>query len=180
MELKIIKESEINDALDAEIRRDLCLAFPNDLENYQVTRAWHGSGPAWSVILEKGKTVVAHLGVVDRFVFVGEDLWHTAGIQNVYVLPEHRKQGLSDLIMKEAMGEAAKRNYDWGLLFCLCEITSVYARCGWTLMPAEVEIVRTDEAAGECPLPPNNTAMYYPLARRDFSPAKIHLRGNDW
>jgi GNAT superfamily N-acetyltransferase len=176
---RVVLESAMDGRLDAEIRRGLCVCFPPDVEVFSKTRKWHGSGPAWSVIIEKGPTVIAHLGAVERTVEADGELVRVAGLQNVYVLPEYRKKGLSDEVLKASMVEAGRQGYDCGLLFCIPKIVDVYARCGWQTMP-EVDVVRVDDDGVEKPLPGVNVGMYYPLKRKALAPKRIHLRGNDW
>jgi GNAT superfamily N-acetyltransferase len=51
--------------------------------------------PAWNVIVEDAGMVVAHVGIIDRVIKAGNRQLRIAGIQNVFVLPEYRGQGLS-------------------------------------------------------------------------------------
>lgn len=177
--IRVVPEEQMDPRLDAEIRRGLCICFPPDVEVFSQTRKWHGCGPAWSVVLQEGPTVIAHLGAVERTVDADGEPVRVAGLQNVYVLPEYRKNGLSDQILNASMVEARRQGYDCGLLFCIPRIVGVYARCGWKTMP-DVEVVRVDSDGQEKPLPGVNVGMYYPLKRQHWAPRRIHLRGNDW
>jgi len=177
--ITVVPENQMDERLDAEIRRGLCVCFPADVDVFSKTRAWHGSGPAWSVMIEEGPVVIAHLGAVERTVEVDGELVRAAGLQNVYVLPDRRGKGYVDQLLAAAMEEAGRRRYDCGLLFCVPELEKVYARCGWKAMEG-IEVMRMDEQGQDTPLPGRNVAMYYPLARRELSGRRIHLRGNDW
>ncbi len=200
MHIRIVNEEDIDARLDAEIRRGLVLCFPSDADVFATTRAWHGSAPSFSAVLEEGGTVVAHLGVVDRIIRVGTQPGacgtgvspvrakdaangpqsiRVAGLQNVCVLSEHRGRGLVDRVLDAAMAEARRRGFDDGLLFCVPELEKVYARCGWRTLPG-VPVTRIDDTGREVGLPGRNIAMYYPLARESFPPGPIHLQGNDW
>jgi len=164
---------------DAAIRRGLCACFPNDREHFASHRDWHGSVPAWSVVLEEGTEVVAHAAVVDRVIDVGGLSVHVAGVLNVFVLPEWRGKWLVHRVMSAAMEEARRREFDCGLLFCVPALEKVYARTGWRTLSAR-RITRVDEEGRELPLPGDNLAMFHPLAMADFPAGDIHLRGNDW
>ena len=179
MILRIVNESDINKALDEQIRKGLCRCFPADFEVFSNTRAWHGSAPAWSVILEEDDRVIAYCGIVDRVIKVGDEVIHIAGIQNVFVLPDYRGNGLCDMVMNKAMEEAQSRGYECGLLFCVPRLEKVYTRCGWKLLPKE-KIFRIDERGQRVQLPEKNIAMFHPLSRTVFPDGIISLEGNDW
>ncbi len=179
MDLKLLMNAEVNQALDSEIRRGLCESFPPDVEFFSKTRSWHGSYPAWIVFIDDNGKIAAHVGVVDRTVEISGRKLRVAGIQNVYVLGEYRGQHLCDKIMNRAMEEAAKQEFDCGLLFCVPGLTKVYARCGWTEFSPD-RVIRTDEKGEKIPLPSKNTAMYYPLKIKSFPQGTIDLCGNDW
>ncbi len=179
MKTTVIDETEMSPELDQSIRDGLCVCFSPDVEVFSKTRTWHGSAPAWSVVMEMDGKVVAHVGIVDRKIRVGDRFLRVAGIQNVFVLPEERGKGLCDAVMDTAMVEAAKRRFDAGLLFCVPELEKVYARVGWKLMPKE-DVVRIDDNGAEQKLPAKNIAMFFPLKVKKFPPGTIHLRGNDW
>ena len=179
MQVRIVPESEVDEALDSAIRESLCECWPSYCDVFSKTRAWHGSEPAWSVVLEEAGRVIAHASVVERTIRVGEQPLSVAGIMSVMVVPDHRGCRLSEKVMQTAIAEAGSRDYDFGLLFCVPEIEKVYARVGWRALP-DAEIVRVDEAGRECSLPGRNIAMYYPLKERRFPEGRVHLQGNDW
>lgn len=179
MKLSIIQETDISGALDQRIRETLRRCFPEDDSAFSQTRSWHGSAPAWSILIEDAGRIVAHAGIVDRIIQVGKKPVRVAGIQNVGVVPECRGQGLSSRMMIAAMEEAAKLGFDAGLLYCLPVLEKVYANCGWKLLPG-AEIIRVDEFGAEVALPAKNVAMFFPLKMKEFPPGTIHLQGNDW
>jgi GNAT superfamily N-acetyltransferase len=146
---------------------------------FSLTRAWHGSHPAWSVLVEHGDSVVAHVGVVERQILVGRERVGIAGVQNAFVLPEHRGQGLFGQIMSAVLHEPRRRGLEFGLLFCTPEIGAKYALQGWRLLDDRT-VTRLDEEGREQPLPAKNVTMYYPLAGHDLPPGDLHLQGNDW
>jgi GNAT superfamily N-acetyltransferase len=179
MLLRIVPEEAVTPKLDAAIRRGLVCCFPEEAEAFAQTRAWHGSAPAWSVILEHEGEIIGHVGVVDRVISVGGHELRVAGIQNVFILPEFRGRGVSTPLLDKAMQEAAAQGCDLGLLFCVPELERVYERAGWRMLGVR-ETVRGDENGQEAPLPEKNICMFYPLRQPSFPRGLIHLQGNDW
>ncbi|MDD5728954.1 MAG: GNAT family N-acetyltransferase [Victivallales bacterium] len=179
MKLKIIDEAAMTSEFDRAVRDALCRCFPGDAAIFSRSRAWHGSAPAWSIIMFDGERIAAHAGIVDRTIAAGETLLRVAGIQNVFVLPEYRGTGRGAELMTAAMKEAGKRHFDAGLLYCIPQLEKVYAQCGWRLLP-ERQIVRIDENGNQVSLPAKNITMFFPLQVRAFPDGVINLRGNDW
>ncbi len=180
MALTVVYEDRMSREEDAELRDCLCACFPSDSEVFSKTRDWHGSSPEWCVICRESGKIIAHVGIVSRRIKVGTMNLFVAGIQNVFVLPQERGRGLSDIVMNEAMRHAKERSdYDCGLLYCVPQLLKVYARCGWREIPKD-DILRIDENGAELHLPGKNIAMFHPLRIEDFPSGIIHLMGNDW
>jgi GNAT superfamily N-acetyltransferase len=175
---RLIDETGMPPLLDAAIRASLCDCFPADTAVFHQTRAWHGSKPSFTVLLEKQNRVIAHVGVVDRTIRAGDTPLRVAGVQNVFVLPGFRGQGLSSQVLRTAMAEAARRDFDGGLLFCVPQLEKVYAPHGWQGLGWR-EVIRVEEGR-EIPIPDKNIAMFNPLRIAVFPDGRIHLQGNDW
>jgi nodulation protein A len=176
---RIVSEDLISPAEDAAIRAALCLCFPPDHAVFSQTRAWHGSQPTWSVLVNHRDRIVAHAGIVEREVLFGAERVWAAGIQNVFVLPECRGKGLFQQVMSAAMEEGLRRDLDLGLLFCNREIAAKYTRIEWRLLEGR-NVTRINEEGRDEPLPAKNVTMVYPLLRPNAPPGDIHLLGNDW
>jgi len=174
---RIIDESQMPQDLDVRIRAALCSAFARDAAIFSQSRAWHGSGPAFSAVIEDAGAVVAHVGVVDRTLHIGQQSYRAAGVQNVCVMREYRGRGLSDAVMRASMDEARRRGFDLGLLFCYPAIEKVYARTGWRL--ADRAVVRQEDGK-TLPLPEGNVAMWLPMCLTELPQGTIDLCGNDW
>lgn len=177
-QIRIVDESDLSPEEDAAIRHGLCLAFPKDAHVFSQTRAWHGSGPSFSALLESDGAILAHVGVVDRTVRVGDLSFRAAGVQNVYSLPNARGRGLAKKALACAMGAAAERGYDIGLLFCVPELEAYYAGDGWRFAPVE-GVVRLEDGR-PLPLPKDNIAMFLPFRLDGIPSGVLHLCGNDW
>ena len=129
MIIKTIEESDLSLETDQEIKDALCMCFPDCYDAFSESSAWHGSSPEYSVIAIQDEKIIAHVGVVHREISVkGVAALTVAGIQNVFVFPEHRGKGLVDKIMQEAMNVAAKKKFDCGLLFCVPALEKIYLR----------------------------------------------------
>jgi hypothetical protein len=178
MGILILDEADMPPELDAQIRIDLCLCFPDDAEIYRQTRAWHGAVPAFTVICREVGRVVSHVGVVDRLITVGGAPLRVAGVESVYVLPEYRGQHRSRPVLVAAIEEAARRQLDCGLLFCLSELAKVYTACGWQAVGPR-PIIRVEDVR-ELPLPAKNIVLFHPLRVRQLPEGLIDLGGNDW
>jgi predicted N-acetyltransferase YhbS len=178
-QIRKVQEPDIDETLDARIKTSLCRCFPDNSDTFGKTRAWHGSYPSFSIVMEDRDDIVAHVGIVDRTVRVGDTSLRVAGIQNVFVLADYRGQGLCDVVMTMAMQEAEIQRFDAGLLFCIPELEKVYARSGWNVLRAD-KTLRIDEMGNEVTLPEYNIAMVYPLQIKEFPLGAIHLMGNDW
>lgn len=178
MNWRVIDEHDMPDAVDAAIRALLCEAFPKDVAVYTHTRAWHDSGPAFSLVLEDQGRILAHAGVVDRTVTFGGTPLRAAGVQNVCVVPEKRGSGLGNAAVLAGMAEAEKRGFDIGLLFCKHALEKMYASIGWISLAGR-DVVRVDEGR-EVPLPETSMAMYKAIAARLLPEGALHLGGNDW
>jgi GNAT superfamily N-acetyltransferase len=175
---QIIDEANLSARLDAAIRKSLCRCFPDACEVFSRTRAWHGSPPNWTVLVEDDGTVIAHAGVVDRTIRAGDQRLRVAGVQNVFVVPEFRGRGWMRTVMTALTEEANRRDCDAGLLFCTLEIARRYQRLGWRRI--ERPLKRIDEDGHEQPLPSGNYILFYPLIRTELPAGVLDLQGNDW
>ncbi|MHB9126246.1 MAG: GNAT family N-acetyltransferase [Armatimonadota bacterium] len=178
MQLRILREEDIDQELDNAIKTGLCTCFPHDAV-FAETRYRNGNIPVYSAIMEDGEKIAAHLSVMDRTIKVGEKEVKVAGLANVYVMPEYRGQGLSDQLSQAAMAEAVNYQLDFGLLFCQKKHQVVYARSGWQTL-ADRQIVWFDADGKEASLPEYGAVMYHPLLQTEFPEGPIHLLGRDW
>jgi GNAT superfamily N-acetyltransferase len=176
---RVLNEPDIDPALDASIRAGLCECFPPDREVFSQTRAWHGTLPDWTIVIQEGDEVVAHVGIVERTIRADHMSLRVAGVQNVFVLPDRRGEGLCRQVMAAAMAEARRRRLQFGLLFCTPNLTAIYSNQDWRQLGRR-RILRIDDEGREVPIPEKNLGMFYPLTRDDFPGGEIHLQGNDW
>ncbi|HOX04923.1 MAG TPA: GNAT family N-acetyltransferase [Planctomycetota bacterium] len=176
--LEIVDEGAMTAELDAAIRAMLCVVFQSDAGAFAQTRHWHGSAPEFSLLGREGGRILGHVGIVTRQVTCGGRPARIAGIQNLAVLSEARKSGLSRRLMTESMAEAARRGIRWGLLFCVPGLERFYASLGWRTLAVPVT-----EAGGDgrgSLITAKNIAMSLDLAGEPFPAGAIDLRGRDW
>lgn len=174
MNLSIVAEADMTPSLDERIRAGLCACFPADVAAFRTTRAWHGSSPEFSVLLQEADRLIAHVGIVKRAIDVGSRPLLVAGVQNVFVLPERRGKNLSGLVLETAMAEARRRGCDCGLLFCVPPLESAYRRCRWRALGSARWSASRKAAC--CPFPARTlpcsircTSRTFPTARSIFA-----------
>lgn len=180
IQFSVILEQDISQDLDEEIRDFLVECFPADREYFGRQSWWH-CVPAYRVIGKDSQgAIVAHTGVVDRTVKVGDDLskMRVAGVQGFCISKYHRGTDLSRRMMFIAMEEAIKRRFDAGLLFCIDKLETAYTGMGWQRLNSNVYML--DEERGKTPIPAKNITMYYPPGKSRFPPGDIDLAGTDW
>jgi GNAT superfamily N-acetyltransferase len=163
---------------DRSIRHGLCVCFPDDVEFYAKTRGWNQYDPHITTVVEHEKRVVAHAAAIDKCITVGAEALRVAGIMNVFVLPEFRKQGLATAVIRSALDEAERQGFDMGLLFCKSWLEPVYKGRGWKSIK-DRPITRVVSGRG-LPLRRHIISMYYPLRLKSLPAGNIHLRGNEW
>lgn len=179
MQTRIVDETQIDEKLDAELRRGLTIAFPKYEQTFQRHR-YIACEPAYRVIIEDGEMVIAQVAIIDRTVTVGSEPLRVAGVGLVYVLPDYRKKGYSSPVLAASMEEAKRQGYDFGMLFTsVPKISKVYLDHGWVqILDRQVTCIESDD--NEVDLGPERAKMYYVLDNPDFPDGDIHLNGNRW
>lgn len=176
---KIIYESEIDGELDAIIRKNLCICFPWDKQYYEKSRPWHGLTPAYTALIEKDSNIIAHAAIIDTQIKIDSMQYRVAGLQNVFVLPQFRKKGFSDSVVRAAMTEAKKYDFDFGLLFTSSDpVVKVYARNGWLEIKNQTFI--KIENSRKVTMPDEKHKMFHPLKIKQFPKGTVELTTNDW
>jgi predicted N-acetyltransferase YhbS len=145
---------------------------------FSKTRHWHGSAPAYSLVHQRNRQALGHVGIVVRTVMAGGTPVKVAGIQNLAVRPNRRGTGLGAKLIAAAMDEARRRGISQGLLFCAPTLEKFYKALGWATVPASV--IMLDEQGRRVPIPGKNICMVKPLSVTPFPPGVIDLHGADW
>ncbi|GAA4906928.1 NodA family N-acyltransferase [Actinomycetospora succinea] len=111
-------------------------------------RSWAGARPELRVLGHQGGEVVAHAGLVRRFlrapdhdtsVLVGD-------VGLVAVHPGRQGQGLGAALMDAVAVALDRLEVPYGFLTCDPEVRSFYTRCGWTpLLEHPLRSIRVDQ-----------------------------------
>ncbi|MCF0233345.1 MAG: GNAT family N-acetyltransferase [Thermoguttaceae bacterium] len=132
--LETVAESDVDPALDAQIREFLLEYFPNWADVFKTRRTWHDAPPVFTTLARCEGKIVGHVAVVERTITTRWN-WRylAASIQGVAVARDFRKTGLSTKILDLALQEAADAGYKFAILFCREPLRPFYERNGWKL-----------------------------------------------
>ncbi|MGW7204292.1 GNAT family N-acetyltransferase [Streptomyces sp. NPDC054837] len=84
--------------------------------------------------------LVAHAGLVEADVEVGERRLRVAGLGGVVVAPGMRGHGLARLVVDTAVAHARGTGAEFGLLFCLPDRVELYEKLGWRVLPGGMRV----------------------------------------
>ncbi len=174
-----IDEAEMTPQQDAVIRALLCECFGDDAGVFSHTRAWHGSGPEFTLAYFEEGRALGHVGVVVREIACDGRPVRIAGVQNVAVTPSRRRTGLARQLMQDAMREAGRRGLPYGVLFCVPALERFYHSVGWHRLDLPATMLH-HETGAEIPTDPKNILMIKELGGEPFAARSVHLQGADW
>lgn len=139
-------------------------------------RADRWAQPNCYVILRLGDQLAGRLGVLNRKVSVGGRITTVGGIGGVATKPEFRHRGVASAMLARA-AEFMKSDLgvEFGFLLCRHEVSPVYAKMGWIIVPGPTTFTR----AGVTATYPNDT-MILPLANKEWPAGPIDLMGLPW
>lgn len=99
-----------------------------------------------------------------------------AGVGGVMTPAAYKRKGFSSTLVRIAQEFIfTEVDADYGLLFCLPELTPFYRRLGWISVNAPVHI---EQPQGKIVWP--KAAMVLPGRGRVWQDAEIDVRGNPW
>ena len=177
-QLTYIDERDMTPEQEAALRDLLCECFPADVGAFSQTRAWHGSGPEYTLAYFEEGRALGHVGIVVREIACDDLPVKIAGVQNVAVTPSRRGAGLSRQLMEAAMEEAARRGLSFGLLFCVSELARFYSSLGW--VRKDIPVTMVDDNGADVPTDPKNLLLVKELSGEPFTAREVHLQGADW
>jgi aminoglycoside 2'-N-acetyltransferase I len=165
--LRIVPGTEAGPQLAKELR---------DWFEEEFGRADRWAQPDFYVILYLGDQPAGRLGVLDRKVFVAGEIIRVGGIGGVATKPEFRHRGVASAMLARA-AEFMKNDLgvDFGFLLCRHEVSPVYAKIGWIIVPGPTTFTR----AGVNAIYPNDT-MILPVAGREWPGGAIDVMGLPW
>ena len=174
----IFTEDQIDSSLCAAIRESLIEVYPGDKETFQSQRSFNGNRPLYTIVVQDGDTVCAHAAVVDGRIVVGEKELRVAGLGYLLVLPQYRGNNLGRRIATLAMEEAARRNFDLGLLFTVGTVQELYKPLGWSLL--EERDFYYPENSEKQLLTQEILRMQYPLNCAGIPDGDVYLQTKYW
>ena len=130
-----------HEALAGLLRR----CFPRSRAGFDGASSWLSARPELRVVGYEGERPVAHLGVLRRFVQVGDGAQLVGDVGLVAVDPDRQGSGLGAELLDR--GAAALRGLDlpFGFLTCGEQVAGFYATAGWVRVDNPVRMIRRDQ-----------------------------------
>jgi len=139
-------------------------------------RAGRWRSADYYVLLNRDGQLAGRLGALDSKVSVGNQIIRVGGIGGVATKPEFRHCGVASAMLARA-AEFMKSDLrvEFGLLLCRHEVSPVYAKMSWVIVPGPTTFTRAGVAATY----PNDT-MILPLAEQAWPTGLIDMLGLPW
>ena len=139
-------------------------------------RTFSWSTPDWRLFLFDNGLPVSHVKLTIRRGHLGSAETLFAGVGGVMTPRAHQRKGFSSRLLNTAK-EFIFQNVgaDYGLLFCLHELTHSYDRLGWILVESPVYV---EQPQGKIIWP--KAAMVLPQAGITWHDAEIDVCGKPW
>lgn len=181
MRIAIIEEMNMSRDLDEKIRRNLCVCFPSESGYFSRSRGWNEvASDSTVVMLNDEQDPIAHIGVIFRTIYVEGSDYHVFGIQNVYVMPQHRGKKIVVPLFSALLENLHDQHLDFGLLFCRPKVEHVYARLGWSRAEdAKITIRDVNGTIRERQLI-HDSMFFYPMNIKTPPVGAYFLNGPDW
>lgn len=166
--VEILRASELSPAL----ARDVSAWF--DQEFGPRPNRWRDAD--YYALLNVDGKPAGRLGILDAKVSVGSEIVRVGGIGGVATKPEFRHRGVASAMLSRA-AEFLKDDLavEFGFLLCRHEVSPVYAKMGWIIVPGPTEFTR----AGVRALYPNDT-MILRLTAKAWPVGRIDMLGLPW
>jgi aminoglycoside 2'-N-acetyltransferase I len=150
------------------------VAFDPDFENTMFAAV---------VLLDEQEKLLGVCSWIDRTITVNGAPQAIAGLAGVVVEEEFRGRGLGKLLIENAIGEAKRRGYDWGVLFCSPHRQTFYEQFGWRVLKGDITQMRFRT---ECGVLDDELVMALPLNEDaqaqwpQWEQARIHVGVGQW
>lgn len=167
------QEIQLVSALDAE------LALLGKLrawfeEEFGAADRW--AEPDYYLLMRLEGKLAGRLGVLDREVSVDGEILRVGGIGGVATKQEFRHRGVASALLRDAAGLMKNTlGVEFGMLLCRHEVSPVYAKLGWIIVPGPTTYTRAGVAATYA-----NDTMVLPLAEKAWPEGSIDLLGLPW
>ena len=176
--IEVVDEHDIQSDDDRQIRALLCLCFPDWAEIFRQNRIWHNTPPIYSVIVRQEEQIIGHIAVVVRTITTTWNFrYNVASFQGVCVAPDKRRIGLAHRLQQEALHEAARRGFQFSILYCKEHLVPYYTSHGWKL--ADDSVVMWNSR--DLPIAMrSNCPMYYELSDIPFPEGPLDVHSPSW
>lgn len=115
-----------------------------DAAHFPDARSWAGARPEFRLILRDGDRVVAHIGVLRRFLRVGGRDQLVGDLGLFAISTDRQRTGLGSALLTELRGLMLGLDLPFGFLGCRPELVPFYAANDWQLLPADVRVRHID------------------------------------
>jgi predicted N-acetyltransferase YhbS len=166
-----LPDSEVDDALDAELRALLCACFTKPEDRVFETRRYFTEPPAHRWLALDGERLVGHVAAHDKQVGSTHGDLRVLGVAEVCVAPTHRRMGLTRLMLEALHQFGVANAFDFAVLFGRAEL---YASSGY--LPI-TNTIRVTPPEGPARIAIHEEAMCRALSGTGWPKGPIDLRG---
>jgi len=161
--------------LDAGIRKQLGELVEKEFGHIPIVKETEWATPSYTIIYFSGNEIGSFYNIVERDVRIDDQLYKTAGINNVITPPSYRGKGFSSLLLRETMEfifDELKK--DIGLLLCADNLVPFYEKLNWYKVDCPVYFKQKEESRQWIA----NTMLLTP--DKKLQPSGIDLNGLPW
>ena len=167
-DIRLLPATETDPALDKELGAWFEAEFG--------PRADRWAPADYYVLINRDGQLAGRLGLLDSKVSVANQIIRVGGIGGVATKPEFRHRGVaSAMLFRAAEFMKSDLGIEFGLLLCRHEVSPVYAKMGWVIVPGPTTFTR----AGVSTTYPSDT-MILPLAGKTWPAGLIDMLGLPW
>lgn len=134
-------EDDVDD--HAGIAALLARAFPRSRTPFGGERSWSSARPELRLVARDG-AVVAHAGILRRFLQVGGQPQLVGDVGLIAVDPDRHGTGLGAELLRRVADALAGLDLPFGFLTCGEHVAGFYERGGWARVPGPTRMVRSD------------------------------------
>ena len=164
---QIVSAPDVSSELREELRHGFEIEFG---------RADRWRDPDHYALLHLDGQLAGRLGILDTKVSVGGRIVRVGGIGGVVTKPDFRGRGIaSEMLSRAADFMKNDLRVEFGLLLCRHEVSPVYSKLGWLIVPGPTTFTRSGVAATY----PNDT-MILRLADNEWPFGPIDMLGLPW
>jgi hypothetical protein len=161
--------------LAAGIRLQLDEFVEKEFGHIPIVKETEWATPSWTILYFSGSEIASFYNIVERNVRIDEQVYKTAGINNVITPPSYRGKGFSSLLLRETTAFIFNElKNDIGLLLCADNLIPFYEKMNWYKVDCPVYFTQKEESR----LWMANTMLLTPGKR--LVPSVIDLNGLPW